>query len=165
MGFKSFAGLALAVALAGVVSGTAYAQTAASAPDTLTPAATAPVKKIVKPKKMAPKADAMAPAVDAAPKADAAKPKSKPKPKAAPTVLVTISNQRAVGAVEVDVAVSGSGESKKVASALAAGKKATVKIAHDKECMFDIHASFEDGATSDASGVNLCKEKKINLVE
>lgn len=164
MGFRSFAGLALAVALAGLVSTSANAQTAPAMTDTTAPAAAAPIKKVVKPKKVAPKADPAATPADAAPATDAAA-KPKPKPKGPPTVVITISNQRAVGVVEVDAAYSGSAASKKIAGAIAPGKKTTAKVVHDKDCLFDVHASFEDGATSDASGVNLCKEKKVNLVE
>jgi hypothetical protein len=105
----------------------------------------------------------------AAPAADstAAKPKPKPKPKkpAEATVAVEVINGRAVGLTSLVAAISGTPDSKKIAGPLAAGKKTTAHLAHDKACLFDLHAVFEDGAVTDAQGVELCKDKKINLTE
>jgi len=105
----------------------------------------------------------------AAPAADstAAKPKPKPKPKkpAEVTMAVQVTNGRAVGLTSLVAAISGTPDSKKIAGPLLAGKKTTAHLAHDKACLFDLHAVFEDGAVTDAQGVELCKDKKINLTE
>jgi hypothetical protein len=102
-----------------------------------------------------------------APDKTAAKPKPKPKPKkpAEATIAVEVSNSRAVGLTALVGAISGTPDSKKIAGPLAAGKKVIVHLAHDKACLFDLHAVFEDGAVTDAQGVELCKDKKINLTE
>jgi hypothetical protein len=104
-----------------------------------------------------------------APAADstAAKPKPKPKPKkpAEATVAVEVINSRAVDLTSLFAAISGTPDSKKIAGPLAAGKKTAAHLAHDKACLFDLHAVFEDGAVTDAQGVELCKDKKINLTE
>ena len=104
-----------------------------------------------------------------APAADstAAKPKPKPKPKkpAEATIAVEVTNSRAVGLTSLVGAISGTPDSKKIAGPLAAGKKTVAHLAHDKACLFDLHAVFEDGAVTDAQGVELCKDKKINLTE
>jgi hypothetical protein len=104
-----------------------------------------------------------------APAADstAAKPKPKPKPKkpVEATIAVEVTNSRAVGLTALVAAISGTPDSKKIAGPLAAGKKTTAHLAHDKACLFDLHAVFEDGAVTDAQGVELCKDKKINLTE
>jgi hypothetical protein len=112
------------------------------------------------------------PAADSAgavPAADstAAKPKPKPKPKkpAEATIAVEVTNSRTVGLTSLVGAISGTPDSKKIAGPLAAGKKTTAHLAHDKACLFDLHAVFEDGAVTDAQGVELCKDKKINLTE
>jgi len=99
--------------------------------------------------------------------ATAAKPKPKPKPKkpAEATIAVEVINSRAVGLTSLVGAISGTPDSKKIAGPLAAGKKITAHLAHDKACLFDLHAVFEDGAVTDAQGVELCKDKKINLTE
>ncbi|MGA2485367.1 MAG: hypothetical protein ABSF49_05190 [Roseiarcus sp.] len=103
------------------------------------------------------------PAGDATP----AKPKPKPKPKkpAEATIAVEVTNSRAVGLTSLVGAISGTPDSKKIAGPLAAGKKTIAHLAHDKACLFDLHAVFEDGAVTDAQGVELCKDKKINLTE
>jgi hypothetical protein len=112
------------------------------------------------------------PAADSAgavPAADstAAKPKPKPKPKkpAEATIAVEVTNSRVVGLTSLVGAISGTPDSKKIAGPLAVGKKTTAHLAHDKACLFDLHAVFEDGAVTDAQGVELCKDKKINLTE
>ena len=100
-----------------------------------------------------------------APDKAAAKPKPKPKKPAEATIAVEVINSRAVGLTALVGAISGTPDSKKIAGPLAPGKKATVHLAHDKACLFDLHAVFEDGAVTDAQGVELCKDKKINLTE
>ena len=118
----------------------------------------------------APAAPAAAPAAaDAAANDAAAMPKKATKKIAkkkvkAPKVAVTISNNSGLGLVELDVSISGQGETTKVAGPLAAGKTMKAMIAHDKACLFDIHGAYDDGSISDASGVDLCKDKRINLV-
>jgi hypothetical protein len=96
-----------------------------------------------------------------------AKPKPKPKPKkpAEATIAVVVTNGRAVGLTSLVAAISGTPDSSKIAGPLAAGKKTTARLVHDKACLFDLHAVFEDGAVTDAQGVELCKDKKINLTE
>jgi len=93
------------------------------------------------------------------------KPKAKPKKPAEATVAVEVINSRVVGLTSLVGAISGTPDSKKIAGPLAPGKKATAHLAHDKACLFDLHAVFEDGAVTDAQGVELCKDKKINLTE
>jgi hypothetical protein len=104
-----------------------------------------------------------------APAADstAVKPKPKPKPKkpVEATIAVEVINGRAVELTSLVAAISGTPDSKKIAGPLAAGKKTTAHLVHDKACLFDLHAVFEDGAVTDAQGVELCKDKKINLTE
>ena len=102
-----------------------------------------------------------------APAADskAAKPKPKPKKPAEATIAVEVTNGRAVGLTSLVAAISGTPDSKKIAGPLLAGKKTSAHLAHDKACLFDLHAVFEDGAVTDAQGVELCKDKKINLTE
>ena len=49
--------------------------------------------------------------------------------------------------------------------ALAAGKKVVIHVEHDKPCLFDLHGVFDDLTTTEEASVDLCTEKKINLVE
>ncbi len=99
--------------------------------------------------------------------AAAAKPKPKPKPKKAetPKVDVVVSNMREVALKELFAAIAGSPNSTKIAGPLDPGKKVVVHLAHDKDCLFDLHGVYADGTAMDAQGVERCKDKKINLVE
>jgi len=139
-------------ALLGVAIGATSAASAQNAPAP-TPDSTAP------------------PAADAAPAAPAkamAKPHRKiarPMAKKPAIVLVTVSNMRAVALTGLDAAPTGGAESARILGALAPGKKAVAKVAHGKDCTFDLHGAYEDGSTTDVPGVDLCKEKKLNLVE
>jgi hypothetical protein len=101
---------------------------------------------------------------------EATKPKPKPKaakPKATklPSVAVVVTNSRKVGLTELDAAISGHGDPVRILGALAAGKKVVIHVEHDKPCLFDLHGVFDDLTTTEESSVNLCAEKKINLVE
>jgi hypothetical protein len=109
---------------------------------------------------------------EAAPTPSAAKPKAA-KPKAAkaktsklPFVTVTVKNSRSVPLLELTAMVSGgAGDAVKVAGNLGPGKKTTARLAHDKACLFDLHGQFSDGQTMEENGVELCKDKMINLTD
>ncbi len=90
----------------------------------------------------------------------------KSKAKKLPMIAVTVTNGRSVQLVEATATLSsGAGGSVTVAKDLPGGKKTVARLGHDKACLFDIHATFDDGQTTDASDVDLCKEKKINFSE
>jgi len=110
-------------------------------------------------------AGAVPAAAPAAPEAAKSKPKAKPKKAVEATITVQVINGRTVGLTSLVAAISGTPDSKKIAGPVAAGKKTTARLAHDKACLFDLHAVFEDGAVTDAQGVELCKDKKINLTD
>jgi hypothetical protein len=133
---------ALAAMFVGAITaGAAYAQTAPAAPD----AGQTSGGEATKPK----------------PKPRAAKPKETK----LPSVAVEVTNSRKVGLTELDAALSGHGDSVKILGALAAGKKVVIHVEHDKPCLFDLHGVFDDLTTTEEASVNLCTEKKINLVE
>jgi hypothetical protein len=94
-----------------------------------------------------------------------AKHKAKPKKAAPATVAVVVVNKRAVALTELLASAAGSPESKKIVGKLDPGKKIVVHLTHDKECLFDLHGVYADGTTTDSDGVELCKDKAINLVE
>ena len=136
-----------ALALGAVSACGAFAQAAAPA----APAA---------PAVAAPAADAAAPATMAK---KVKKPRKAMKPKGLPKTPVTVANNSGLGLVELDAVLSGQQDSVKLAGPLESGKKIKVMVAHDKACLFDIHASYDDGSSGDATGLDLCKEKTINL--
>ena len=103
-------------------------------------------------------------AVVAAPAA-AAPMKSKPKPKmpAGGTVTVTVTNWRNVDLVELQAAVSGSANWKKVLGALKAGHGASAKAPQGNNCRVDLRGKYADGQLADASNVDVCADKTVNL--
>jgi hypothetical protein len=135
--------LALAAMILGaaLLSGSAFAQAAAPAP--------------------APDAAATAP-TDAAP----AEPKKmKPHKKLAPTVVVLVTNSRSVALTELDAAPTGGAPAKQIVADLAPGKKLTVKVPHGKSCVFDLHGAYSEGTRTDLTSIDLCHDKKVNLID
>jgi hypothetical protein len=133
---------ALAAMFVGAITaGAAYAQTAPAAPDAGQTSGDGATKPKPKPKPASPKVTKL------------------------PSVAVVVTNSRKVGLTELDAALSGYGDSVKILGALAAGKKVVIHVEHDKPCLFDLHGVFDDLTTTEEASVNLCTEKKINLVE
>jgi hypothetical protein len=100
--------------------------------------------------------------------APAAAAPTKPKPKTsagAPTVTVTVTNSRKADLVELQAAESGSANWKKVLGALKAGKQASAKVPQGNKCRVDLRGTFADGQSLDASDVDVCADKTVNLTE
>ena len=148
MGWK-FMGMATALA---VMLTAAAAKAQSAAPETPTPTPT--------PTAASADAAATTPKKAAAPKHVVKKKTAK---KQAPTVTLVVINSRPAVLTSLIVTPASGGEGHEIARGLAPGTKTTVKIEHDADCLFDIHGDFEDGATSDAPSINLCKDKAISL--
>ena len=99
--------------------------------------------------------------------AAAAPMKSEPKPKtpAGGTVTVTVTNSRKADLVELQAAESGSANWTKVLGALKAGQKASAKVPRGNICRVDLHGKFADGQSMDASKVDVCADKTVNLTD
>jgi hypothetical protein len=132
-------GLLIAAALS---TGAACAQTDAPA----APAANAPATTV-----------ADQPAAKPAP--------AKPRKRIAPTIVVLVTNSRAVALTELDAAAAGGAQAKQIVANLAPGKKTSVKVPHGKSCVFDLHGAYADGSSTDLTSIDLCKDKNVNLVE
>ena len=93
--------------------------------------------------------------------------KSEPKPKtpAGGTVTVTVTNSRKADLVELQAAESGSANWTKVLGALKAGQKASAKVPRGNICLVDLHGKFADGQSMDASKVDVCADKTVNLTD
>jgi len=100
----------------------------------------------------------------AAPAPAPAKPKPKPET-AAPTVTVMVTNSRKADLVQLQAAESGSVSWKKVLGALKAGKQAPAKLPQPFNCRVDLHGTFADGQSMDASDVDVCAQKTLNLTD
>ena len=140
---KSFAFVASVVGAA-LMTGAVAAQTAAAA--------------------AAPAANALA-ANAPPPVAAIGKRHKKPNKKVTPSVVVVVTNSRAVALTELDATPSGGTLPKAIVSNLAPGKKLSVSVATDKSCLFGLHGTYADGSSGDLTSVDLCKDKKVNLVE
>jgi hypothetical protein len=94
--------------------------------------------------------------------------KAKPAPKTpadASMVAVMVTNSRKADLVELQAAESGSARWKKVLGALKAGKQASAVLPRDFNCRVDLHGTFADGQSMDASDVEVCAQKTLNLTD
>ena len=107
-------------------------------------------------------APALAQNSESAPAAAAPR-KSKPKTPAGGTVTVKVINWRNVDLVELQAAVSGSANWKKVLGALKAGQWTSAKVPQSNNCRADLHGKYADGQLADASNVDVCSDKTVNL--
>jgi len=108
-------------------------------------------------------APAAEPADQAAPAVKKAK--AKPQDQSQSTVDVTVVNSRAAGLVELQATESGFPRWKKIAGPLKAGQKAAARVPRGKDCLVDLHATFDDGQSTDATGVDACTNKTLNLTD
>ena len=97
--------------------------------------------------------------------AQAAAPNPKHKAKPAVTVTVTVTNSRKVDLVQLEAAESGSTFWKKVVGPVKSGKQASVRLPQASDCRFDLRGTFDDGELMDASGINFCTDKTLNLTD
>jgi len=93
-----------------------------------------------------------------------AKPKAKTAADAS-TVTVTVTNSRKADLVQLQAAESGSVNWQKVLGALKAGKQAPAKLPQPYNCRVDLHGTFADGQSMDASDVDVCAQKTLNLTD
>ena len=91
--------------------------------------------------------------------------KSEPKPKtpAGGTVTVKVINWRNADLVELEATVTGSANWKKVLGALKAGQFTSAKVPQSANYHVDLRGKYADGQSADASNVEVCADKTINL--
>ena len=88
-----------------------------------------------------------------------------PKHKTKPAVTVTVRNSRKADLVQLEAAESGSADWKKVVGPVKSGKQASAKLPQASDCRFDLRGTFDDGQSADASGINVCADKTLNLTD
>lgn len=81
------------------------------------------------------------------------------------TTRVTIANRRTVGLKKLDLAPAGSPAFKQIVENLGPGRTTLVTAPSGGACSFDIRGVYDDGATTSAGGLDLCKNGTINLFE
>jgi len=93
---------------------------------------------------------------------------AKPRPKTsagAPAVTVMVTNSRKADLVQLQAAESGSPNWTKVLGPVKAGKQASARVPHGNNCHVDLHGTFADGQSMDASDVDVCAQKTLNLTD
>jgi hypothetical protein len=85
-------------------------------------------------------------------------------PPGATAVAVTVTNSRKADLVQLQAAEPGSANWKKVLGAVKSGKQALAKLPHS-DCHVDLHGTFADGQSMDASGIDVCTDKTLNLTD
>jgi hypothetical protein len=91
-------------------------------------------------------------------------PVATPHKSTSPSTVVVVSNSRDVVLTELDATAVGLFVPKTIARNVAPGKKTSVTIATDKDCVFDLHGIYADGSKTDSTSVDLCRDKAVNLV-
>ena len=76
-----------------------------------------------------------------------------------------VTNARKTDLVQLQAAESGSASWKKVLGPLKAGKQAPAVLPRPFNCRIDLHGTFADGQAMDASDVDVCTQKTLNLTE
>jgi hypothetical protein len=104
-------------------------------------------------------------AQNAAPAA-AAPTKLKPKTsEGASTVTVIVTNSRKADLIQLQAAESGLVSWKRVLGALKSGSHASAQLPRPFNCRVDLHGTFSDGQSMDASDVDVCQQKTLNLTD
>ncbi len=92
--------------------------------------------------------------------------KLKPKTsESASTVTVVVTNSRKADLVQLQATESGLVGWKRVLGALKSGNHAPAQLPHPFNCRIDLHGTFSDGQSMDASDVDVCQQKTLNLTD
>ncbi len=92
--------------------------------------------------------------------------KLKPKTsESASTVTVVVTNSRKADLVQLQATESGLVGWKRVLGALKSGNHAPAQLPHPFNCRVDLHGTFSDGQSMDASDVDVCEQKTLNLTD
>jgi hypothetical protein len=95
------------------------------------------------------------------------KPKT-PEPKTsegAATVTILVTNARKADLVQLQATESGLVGWKKVLGALKSGSHLPATLPRPFNCRVNLHGSFSDGQSMDASDVDVCAQKTLNLTD
>jgi hypothetical protein len=92
-------------------------------------------------------------------------PKPKAKQAGAGSITLTVTNTRKADLVELQAAKAGSADWKEVLGPLKSGKQAAAKLPRGGDCRFDLRGTFNDGQSADASGIDVCADKTLNLTD
>jgi hypothetical protein len=83
----------------------------------------------------------------------------------AATVTIVVTNARKADLVQLQATESGLVGWKKVLGALKSGNHAQATLPRTFNCRVDLHGTFNDGQSMDASDVDVCAQKTLNLTD
>jgi hypothetical protein len=83
----------------------------------------------------------------------------------AATVTILVTNARKADLVQLQATESGLVGWKKVLGALKSGSHLPATLPRPFNCRVDLHGSFSDGQSMDASDVDVCAQKTLNLTD
>ena len=81
------------------------------------------------------------------------------------TVTVVVTNSRKADLVQLQATESGLVVWKRVLGALKSGNHAPAQLPHPFNCRVDLHGTFSDGQSMDATDVDVCAQKTLNLTD
>jgi hypothetical protein len=81
------------------------------------------------------------------------------------TVTVVVTNARKTDLVQLQATESGLVSWKKVLGALKSGAHVSAQLPRPFNCRVDLHGTFSDGQSMDASDVDVCAQKTLNLTD
>lgn len=81
------------------------------------------------------------------------------------SIFLHITNHRKVALVELHATAVGDSAARTLAKGLAAGSTAVVKLKRGKFCIFELHATYQDGSFTDFAHFDLCMDETLNLVD
>lgn len=82
-----------------------------------------------------------------------------------PTLLIHITNHRHVALVELHATAVGKSSARTLSKALPPGGHEIVNFRRRNKCIFELHATYEDGTFTDFHHFDLCRDETINLVD
>jgi hypothetical protein len=81
------------------------------------------------------------------------------------SIFLHITNHRHVALAELHATAVGTTAAKTLAKGLAPGRSALVKLKRGKFCIFELHATYEDGTFTDFAHFDLCRDETLNLID
>jgi hypothetical protein len=81
------------------------------------------------------------------------------------TITILVTNARKADLVQLQATESGLVRWKKVLGALKSGSHTPTQLPHPFNCRVDLHGTFSDGQSMDASDVDVCAQKTLNLTD
>ena len=81
------------------------------------------------------------------------------------SMYLHVTNHRRVPLEELHATAVGSPAAKSLVKGLAPGSSTVVKLKRGKHCIFELHATYQDGSFTDFAHFDLCRDETLNLID